>query len=394
MPLAYEGWILPEGVDELLPPTAERIEQLRRRLLDGLRSWGYELVQPPLVEYLESLLTGSGEDLETQTCKVVDERNGRLMGVRPDMTPQAARIDAHRLGRREPVRLCYAGQVLHSRPDTDAVSRSPYQLGAELFGHAGVEADLEVLLLCLETLAVAGWQQLVIDLGHVGVYRGLARQGGLSAEAERQLFRDLQRKAMPEVATRLAELDLPPSVARMLAQLASLHGPAADLPEFRKVLRPAAEPVQQALDELAVLVQGIAERRPEVGLHVDLAELRGYGYQTGAVFAVYAQGFSRELARGGRYDDIGRIFGRARPATGFSCDLQRLIAANGGERPPGRGILAPWPNDAALWEVIQGLRAQGDRVVLTLPGQIGGAAEMGCAHLLVRGESGWQVVEA
>jgi len=385
-------WLLPEGIEELVPAQAVPLEQLRREILDLYRSWGYELILPPFIEYLDALLTGTGNDLDLQTFKLIDQLSGRLLGLRADMTPQAARIDAHRLRREAPTRLCYLGTVLHTRPDGFAGSRSPLQVGAELFGHAGPESDVEILELMVATLALTGVEDLYIDLGHVGIYRGLAGDAGLDEQQEAVLFDALQRKAIPEIQEFLARLDLSTVQRDRLARLATLNGDREVLEEAARVLEGSGEHARAALDNLRRIAL-LAERRlPGVTLHFDLAELRGYQYQTGVVFAAYVADHGQEIARGGRYDDIGKVFGRARPATGFSTDLRTLMQLGTRAWPAGPGaVLAPADEDAALTETVRRLRAQGEVVVQQLPGQGGTQAQMNCDRVLRWDGSGWVV---
>jgi len=386
-----ERWLLPEGVEEVLPAGAWRLELLRRRLLDLFSTWGYELVLPPFIEYLDSLLIGTGNDLDLQTFKLTDQLSGRLMGVRADMTPQVARIDAHHLKRETPTRLCYLGTVLRTRPEGHGGSRSPLQVGAELYGHGGIDSDVEVLRLMLATLHAAGLEQLYLDLGHVGIFRGLARQAALTPAQEAQLFNALQRKSRPDIAALLAGLDLNAAMRDMLLQLADLNGGEEALATARKVLAGAGPEVHAALDNLAAIAAAVRRALPGLPLHFDLAELRGYHYHTGAVFAAYAPGSGQALAQGGRYDDIGRVFGRARSATGFSADLKTLLALSTATLPEVRGIFAPCADDPALTRQVDELRARGERVVCALPGQQGDAAAMGCDRQLVLRDGHWQV---
>ncbi len=387
-------WLLPEGVGELLPPEARALERLRRQVLDTYWSWGYELVFPPVIEYLDSLLTGTGADLDLQTFKLTDQLTGRLMGVRADMTPQAARIDAHKLRREEPVRLCYVGTVLQARPSGPGGSRNPVQVGAELYGYGGVEGDLEVIDLMLETLYLSGADNIHLDLGHVGIYRALARQAGLTPELEKRLFEALQRKAMGELGELLA--DLPDrAAAERIAGLANLNGGVEVLDRAGVHLEGTGEDVQQAMQRLWALASGLESRHPEVTLHFDLAELTGYQFHTGVVFAAFVPGNGKEVARGGRYDDIGQVFGRARPATGFSTDLKALLAL-GGETAaePGDAILAPWSDDTALQRRIRELRTHGERVLVALPGRNDSPEALGCNRILQRQGEAWVVVPA
>ncbi len=386
-----ERWLLPEGIDELLPSQARIMEGLRRDILDAFDRWGYELVAPPFIEYLESLLTGTGSDLDLRTFKLTDQLTGRLMGIRADMTPQVARIDAHRLGRDLPTRLCYLGTVLHTRSDAFAGSRAPLQVGAELFGHAGVESDLEILRLMWQTLELAGLRNVQLDLGHVGIYRGLARQAGLSPEQELELFDALQRKAFAEIAAMVQDFGVADEPARMLRLLAELNGEDA-LERARRELAVADETVRQALDYLSRLAEHLQRLLPDAPVHFDLAELRGYHYKTGVVFAAFVPGSGQEVARGGRYDAIGQVFGRARPAVGFSTDLRMLLELGHGleERyPDGAAIAAPWSEDQALMEKVDELRAAGRRVLMLLPQQQGDAGAMGCDEQLIKRNGVW-----
>ena len=311
------AWLLPENVEDVLPPQAWRMEDMRRALLDLFRSRDYQLVIPPLMEYVDSLLTGVGADLDLKTFKLVDQLTGRLMGVRADITPQVARIDAHLLTANAVNRLCYAGSVLHTQPDGFHRSREPIQIGAELYGEPGVDADLEILMLMLQGLSVCGVKTLQLDIGHVGVYRALAQEAGLSGEVEHQLFGALQAKDSSAVFVLTAGLSAP--LRDAFAALPLLYGDRGVLKEARARL-PQLAAVQAALDTLEALDHGL----DNVEATYDLAELRGYGYHSGVVFAAYSGGRSHAIAQGGRYDEVGRVFGRARPATGFSLDLREL----------------------------------------------------------------------
>ena len=391
MPIDEARWMLPQGIDEVPPREARVMESLRRELLDLYRAWGYELVIPPFVDFLDSLLTGTGQDLDLQTFKLTDQTSGRLLGVRADMTPQVARIDAHLLRRDTPTRLCYLGTVLHTRPDGFAGTRSPMQIGVEIYGHSGVESDMEILRLALLTLKVAGVESPHLDLGHVGVYRGLARQAGLDAYQELAMFEALQRKAVPEIEALIDEQRLSGATARMMLALAELNGDDA-LERAAVELAGAKPPVRTALDHLRRVADEMHEWLPEVPIHYDLAELRGYHYKTGVVFAAFVRGWGQEIARGGRYDDIGRVFGRSRPAVGFSADLKGLLRLGTGldERyqPPDK-VYAPWSSDPALQHEIARLRREGRCVITELPGQDYGAQELGCREQLERREAGW-----
>lgn len=388
-------WLLPTGIEEILPDQARVLEGLRRELLDLYQGWGYELVMPPFLDYLESLLTGTGHDLELQTLKLTDQLSGRLLGLRADMTPQVARMDAHRLDRTAPTRLCYLGTVLRARPESVAGTRSPLQIGAEIFGHAGIESDLEVLQLLLATLEVAGIGEVFLDLGHVGIFRGLARAAALDRDQELALFEALQRKAIPEIETLIGSWGLEPDLGGMLLALPELCGDDA-LERAAAVLASAPASVQEALGYLGRLAEALRTWVPAVPIHFDLAELRGYQYKTGVVFAAFAPSSGQEIARGGRYDDIGRVFGRARPAVGFSADLQLLVRVGSGlgERHAQAGaVLAPWSADGVLCGEVARLRAQGRRVIRALPGVATDPLEWGCVEQLVAGEGGSWVLE-
>lgn len=384
-------WLLPEGIEEMLPKQAEHLERLRRQVIDLFHSWGYEQVITPLVEYLESLLIGSGDDLDLQTFKLTDQLSGRAMGLRADITPQVARIDAHRIRRDAPTRLCYVGAVLHTRPDGFTSTRSPVQVGAELYGHAGIESDVEVLLLMVETLTTTGIKDIYLDLGHVSIFRGLARDAQLNHEQELTLFDALQRKAKPEIKAFLAQLPIEQQAQQMLINLVDLNGGEEVLVNAREVLKGAGASVHKALDELQNIAAVAGRRCPQVPLHFDLAELRGYYYKTGLVFAAFVSGHGQEIARGGRYDEIGAVFGRARPATGFSADLKTLIALSADAPQPVNAILAPHANDAVLEAQVQALRKQGERVIYALPGQAGTLAELGCNRVLEKQSGRWVV---
>ncbi|GEK47955.1 ATP phosphoribosyltransferase regulatory subunit [Halomonas pacifica] len=385
-----DRWLLPDGMDEVLPPQAARMEELRRALLDLYHRWGYDQVMPPPVEFLDSLLTGTGTDLELQTFKLTDQLTGRMMGVSADVTPQVARMDAHSLHRQGPVRLCYCTNVLRATADQHQGGRSPVQVGLELFGHAGLEADLEVLRLALGSLSAAGADEMHLALGHIGIYRSLVQAADLEPARERALFEALELKSPGEVAARVAESVEDPALAEMFLALVHLHGGPEVLEQAREAFAEAPAPVGAALDQLRELCAGVAADYPQVTLYFDLAELRGYQYHTGMMFAAYVPGYGQALAKGGRYDDTGRVFGRARPATGFSMDL-KLLASLAVDEPPCDGIWAPAEEDAVLAEVVARLRQDGERVIQALPGQRTGPAEHRCNRRLVRLGEDWQV---
>ena len=389
-----DRWLLPEGIEELLPHEARRVESMRRRVIDLFHTWGYELVMPPLIEYLEALLTGVGKELDLQTFKVTDQLTGRLMGIRPDMTPQAARIDAHYLKRTAPVRLCYLGPVLHTRPDQFAGSRELLQLGAELFGHAGPESDAEVLCLMAATLQLAGIEKLHIDLGHIGVFRGLITKANLNEDDESELFDALQAKAGADVARLLEAAGTSVPIRRMLMSLIELNGGAEVLHDARRCFKSAPSGVAQSLENLEAVAAAVSRQVPDLPLYFDLAELTGYRYYTGVVFSAFVPAYGRAVARGGRYDGIGKAFGRARPATGFSADLWQLLKLVPPEDSASHGILAPGGDDAGIRSEIARLRATGERVVIGLPGANVAARELGCDRELVQKDGRWVVARA
>ncbi len=386
-------WMLPEGIEETLPERANVLEQLRRRLLDYFSSCGYDLVMTPFIEYVDALLAGAGKQLGAQTFRITDALSGRQVGIRADMTLQAARIDAHQIKQEGPVRLCYLGTVLHSFNDGFAGSRAPLQLGAELYGHAGIDSDFEILELMLDMLDLCGIRDVHIDLGHVGIFRSLAAQAGLDSQDEQLLFDALQRKAIPEIRSLLDRLALNSDISQCLAALADLNGGAEVLTRAEQIFNGADKAVLAALDEIKKISALLQQRLPDLPVHYDLAELRGYAYKTGMVFAAFIPGYGQEIARGGRYDEIGSIFGRARPATGFSADLKTLMQLSA-QLPVAKmgGIFAPASDDQSLREMISELRGQGERVIVELPGQQGSALDMGCDRSLRQVDGSWQVV--
>ncbi|HYE35810.1 ATP phosphoribosyltransferase regulatory subunit [Methylocaldum sp.] len=391
--LTEDNWLLPEGIDEVFPEEAARLEHLRRKIIDLFAGWGYRLVMPPLIEFIESLLIGSGNDLDLQTFKIIDQISGRLMGIRADMTPQVARIDARNLGSDAPTRLCYIGTVLHTQSDHLEKSRSPLQVGAELYGHSGNASDLEIIRLMLEMLAMAGIEDVHLDLGHVGIYRELARQAGLNTQQEAELFEILQRKDHPGLVDLLDTLTVNRSSAEMLKALVDLNGHEGVIEEAGKRLISAGEPVHRALVDLESISRSLRGFFPALRINFDLAELRGYHYKSGVVFAAFVPGYGREIARGGRYDEIGKNFGRARPATGFSADLKVLarLAVAGDDLSSSLRIFAPAVDDPDLHEKVRNLRGAGQTVIQELSGQIGDAQAMACSHYLRKPGLIWEV---
>lgn len=379
--MANRGWLLPEAIEDVLPRDARRIEDLRRDLLDEFARDGYEFIIPPLLEYVESLLTGSGHDLDLRTFKLVDQLSGRSMGVRADITPQVARIDAHLLNRKGVTRLCYCGSVLHTLPAGFNATREPLQIGAEIYGHAGLEADIEAVRLLSTALGLCGIAASRIDIGHVEIFRSLTKQAGFPADAEEELFAALQGKDMPAVREQVIGVANP--IREALLALPELYGDRRVLDRAAEVL-PASPAISAALSDLRRLADSLAD----LPLSFDLADLRGYHYHSGVAFAAYCHGSPAAVARGGRYDNFGKAFGRARPATGFSMDLRELARLSpNGERHG--AILAPWPEDDALHAEAVRLRTQGERVVLALPGHEGNWREAGCDRILVRSGDDW-----
>lgn len=376
-------WLLPEGIEDLLPDEARHVEALRRSLLDEFDRQGYQLVAPPLLEYVESLQTGSRHDLDLRTFKLVDQLSGRTMGVRADITPQVARIDAHLLDRKGVTRLCYCGNVLHTLPAGLLSSREPVQIGVELYGHEGAEADSEVVRLLARALELAAITTTRIDLGHVSLFRALLADSDLSGAQELELFAALQAKDVPalrELTEGLAE----PARIGLLA-LPDLYGGADVLEEAARCL-PDTPEIEGALDTLRRLANDLAD----LPIGFDLADLRGYHYQNGVVFAAYCDGSPGAVALGGRYDNMGESFGRARPATGFSIDLRDLARLSPRKEAKG-AILAPWPEDKELHAEVERLRGRGETVVLALPGHEGHWREAGCDRYLQRRGNEWTI---
>jgi len=386
-----DRWLLPDGIEEVLPDEALRIETMRGRALGLFSSWGYERVMPPMIEFLDSLLTGVGREMDIQTFKITDQVSGRQMGIRPDMTPQAARIDAHYLKRNGAVRLCYLGAVLRTRPDEFGGSREPLQIGAELFGDSSRASEAEIVSLMIATLNLFEVVDIHLDLGHVGIFRGLASAAGLDAEQEEILFDAMQRKAGTEIASQLREWKVDDSLAEMLGALVTLNGGREVLEAASKILKNAPKDVKSALTSLSELAEAIEAEMPDRELFFDLAELSGYGYYTGAVFSAFIPGHGRAIAKGGRYDGIGRSFGRDRPATGFSADLKQLLYLSRIEIRVKPGILAPQELDADGRGKISELRSQGERVIRMLPGQKDVASELQCDRQLVKEKNNWTV---
>lgn len=386
-----EQWLLPDGIEELYPQQARVIESLRRELLSLYECWGYELVFPPLVEYLESLHTGMGRDLALQTLTITDQLTGRLMGFRADITPQVARIDAHGLKRQGPVRLCYAGSVLHATPNLSG-SRALIQVGVELFGHDKSDSDVEVIELMLRTLYTADCQSLTLDLGNVAICQQLLASTSLSTEQRSQLFAIYERKAIAELDLFLETHIHEPKLKNQLRQLPLLAGDARCLQQARTLF--ADNPgILTAVNELEEIAQRILDTFPQLPIYYDLSELRGYHYHTGVVFAAYTPAYGQAIAKGGRYDDVGEKFGRARPATGFSTDIKTLALLGNYQTTLPAKIFAPAGSDSVLRLKIASLRNQGEIVIQELAGQQQSAKESGCDRQLILKNNEWVLVK-
>jgi len=376
------NWLLPENFEDILPPQAQRIERMRAKLLELFRVHGYQLVIPPMLEYLESLLTGTGHDLDLRTFKLVDQLSGRMMGVRADITPQVARIDAHFLNRKGVTRLCYAGSVLLTRPRGLDSTREPLQIGAEIYGHPGIQSDLEIQELLVDSLAACGISGARLDVGHVAVFRAICRHGGVGAELESELYEALEAKDLPTL--RVVTQALPKATRKALLALPELYGDGAMLDRARRAL-PRYPEIDAALKSLKVL-----SRSGRIPVSFDLADLRGYHYHSGVVFAAYAPGVPNAVALGGRYDEVGKAFGRARPATGFSMDL-RDLARIAPHEAQAAAIRAPYSSDPRLAAAIRKLRTAGEVVVVGLPGQTAERAQSERERELVKRGGKWTV---
>jgi ATP phosphoribosyltransferase regulatory subunit len=381
-------WLLPESISDILPSEARRIEMLRRRLLDLYRTYGYELVMPPMIEYIESLLTGSGHDLDLKTFKLIDQLSGRTMGVRADITPQVARIDSHLLDRAGITRLCYAANVLHTRASGLLSTREPLQIGAELYGHPGLEADLEVIELLLQSLQLAGVSRVRIDLGHVDVVRTLLAE--LPQLSEDEVFPLIQSKDSPALAELLATVP-DSAIHRALLALPGLLGPVDEVLERAAVCLPDLPAVKQALHQLQQLAKSpllASAASLDVEVALDLGDARGYRYHSGVIFSAYVDGLPNAIGRGGRYDNVGVAFGRARAATGFSIELRELAGLLPAHE-PSPAIRAPWAIDAQLTREVRALRGAGEIVVQVLPGHEHEEQEFHCDRELVKQDGRW-----
>ena len=383
-------WLLPEGVDEILPPRAILLEQMCRKLIDLFSSWGYEFVIPPMMEYLESLLTATGEDLDLQTYKITDQLSGRLMGIRADITPQVARIDAHLLKRNIPTRLCYLGSVLHSRTNNSGDSRSPLQLGAELFGHEGVSSDIEIVKLMLATLDAVRISNICLDVGHIGIFRSLISKSQLNSMQESEVFEIVERKAKDELKIFYKKLKINDDSSKAMLDLIDLHGDAGILDDAIHAFDKLSPDIRKYVNEVKTLTDSIIDKF-DVSINIDLSELRGYNYHTGMIYTAFVPNEGKGIAFGGRYDDIGSAFGKARPAPGFSTDVKQLLELqNISEDTPDK-IFAPVDDNDSLQKKITELREQGKIVIQELEGQNATAKEMNCNQTLVCENDQWVV---
>ena len=380
-------WLLPEDIADVLPAQARKVETLRRAILDLYQTYGYELVAPPILEFLDSLLTGTGSDLNLQTFKLVDQMSGRTLGLRADITPQVARIDAHLLNRAGVTRLCYAGSVAHARTPVGSSAREDLQLGAEIYGCATWEADFEAITLLLKTLSIAGVDKVYLDLSHAGILSGILADQKLDKETIETVYGLLQTKDRPGLAKWAA--CLPAKTTEALMALTELNGPCAEVLAKAKKVLPKHAAIDKALADLEHLVATVSASSG-LDLSIDLADLRGYQYHSGVMFAVYVDKLPQPIARGGRYDHVGQAFGRARPATGFSLDL--LTLANVSPLKVRKfAILAPWLEDASLSKAIAALRDSGEVVIQVMAGETVEAAEYECDRELVKQGNSWEV---
>ena len=384
------AWVLPDHIADVLPSEARHIEELRRELLDTARGYGYELVMPPLSEHIESLLSGTGEALDLQTFKLVDQLSGRTLGLRADTTPQVARIDAHLLNRQGVARLCYCGPVVHTRPDGPHATREPLQFGAEIYGHAGLEADTEILFLaldCLRSAGVARAQTPLVDLADARIVRSLLADASIDAATLARVHAALAAKDDSELS--VLTRDFPAASRDALRALVNLYGDADVLDEAARVL-PDTPLVREALADLRRLAARLRDDAPDVRVSFDLSDLRGYAYYSGMRFGIYVEGAADALVRGGRYDEVGAVFGRNRPAVGFSVDLRELVGVLPA-RPLRAAIRAPWSEAPGLRSAISALRDGGETVVCALPGHDSEIDEFHCDRELVEQAGQWHV---
>jgi ATP phosphoribosyltransferase regulatory subunit len=383
--------VLPEGIEEVLPPRAYDMDLLYRKIVDQFDSWGYDLVMPPLIEYLDSLLTGTGEDLDLKTFKITDQLTGKLMGIRADITPQVARIDSSILNRDTPVRLCYFGTILHTLPGTLAGTRAPMQVGAELFGHSGVESDAEILSLMLKTLQIAGIKNAQVEIGHVGIYRTLIKKLNLTSVQKNIVSSALHKKSKTELKSQLDAWSVSKELSDALVSLINLYGDKAILNEARNIFASIDTEIVFCIDELEKIAELTLNHVKDASLMFDLADIGGYKYHNGMIFTAYMHGQGQGIAFGGRYDGIGEGFGRARPATGFSTDVKLLFDLISRPERDNAAIFAPGSNVPGLYDAVNELRDKGERVIYQLTEQVGDAGEMGCDRELYLEGGRWKV---
>lgn len=387
----FDRWLLPEGIDEALPAEAIRLESLRRRILDLFASWGYRIIISPLAEHLESFLLDDKDDLQIQTFKLTDQLSGRMLGVRPDMTPQIARMDAHSLRENSINRLCYVGQTLNTRPSGAGQSRSPFQIGAEIYGHKGVGSNAEILHLMIEMFRMLPVKDVHIVLGHVGIYSALTEISGLDASQCRSLTELMRTKSKKEVRRYLAAHKVSERHSRLLVDLIDFYGELSLLPAARRQFADIAPAIDMALDEIELTANIIVS--DDITVHCDFLEAPGYHYEDGLVFAAFTPGVGQEIARGGRYDGIGRVFGRSRPSIGFSGDLKLLamVADDAvGSTENKTLVYAPLTDDTELMIKISAMRRAGERVIVQLDDD-DRPDKHGCTHILCKAKSGWSV---
>lgn len=387
------NWVLPEGVEDILPPQAAHLDNLCRQIIDLYVSWGYQLVITPMIEYVDSLLTGTGKDMDMKMFKLIDQISGQLVGIRADITPQVARIDAHRLNHDIPTRLCYAGMVLHTHAETMGGSRNLLQIGAELYGHEGVASDAEILCLMVETLNKTGIKNIYIDLSHARIYNHLIDISNIDESMRAVLSDVLERKSVSELSDLISAGHISEEIGELFKTLVISNGPVDKLQEIRALFNGISSEIEDCLDELQDLVNLVSDKIPaQVKLNFDLTDSCAYLYHTGIFFTAYIRDHGQGIAFGGRYDGIGRAFGRARPATGFSLDIKTLFSLAYSEPTVNKGIHAPQSDRPDQIKAINDLRNQGEIVICELPGQNGTATDMGCDRQLVFQQGKWVVI--
>lgn len=388
---AQGHWVFPEGIEEVLPPFAQQLDWLCRDIIDLYTTWGYQLVIPPIIEYLDSLLTGTGKDLELQMFKLTDQLNGRLMGIRADITPQVARIDAYNMRQESPTRLCYLGPVLRTLPEHTGSNRCPLQVGGELYGHKGIESDIEIFCLMVETIKMVGLKNIHIDFGHASIYKTLVELLKIEGQVEEQLFSVLQRKSLLELNNMMVGNLLSEEAGEIFTTLIKSNGSASELQQNSAPFKNLPQEIQHYIDELQRIVVLASQRMSDVQCSFDLCELHGYRYHTGITFTAYVPNHGSGIAFGGRYDGIGSAFGRSRPATGFSTDINTIMSLCVADKPRKMAIYAPCSDAANQLEAINNLRSKGEIVICELSGQKSTATEIGCDRQLVLQEDRWVV---